>query len=388
MQTPPAPEVGAGDPRNDQENGLPWLQHSQLAPASPRQRQPNAQLPPQPPQHQLQPQQQLSFHAAGAHGAGPAGPEQQSWFGAQTAAPQLQCSQPQQPSAADLLGSCSQQSLSLGHFARGSQQHSEGLTPGGWSGAFGSQQPVEEAPSSLRDDAHGGRGSGDDAMGEGAAARTADARPAAAAGGVAHGSSGQEADTSTPLGAWAQRCMAGAGQQHQQQQEQQQHPHQPAEHHHQRQPPPQLHRHRAPPPQRHWAPEVSPRGRSPLGLPQAWGVEGLLGDSGSRAEAAAAATPPLCEDDFVLKASASYMRAMAVESPLLGADAAHGGAGEGAGHHGGARGGGGGGRGSRGAAGPRGIGALVAEDDDYHTPLHAGSQVRARARRCMRPGHI
>ncbi|KAI8473038.1 MAG: hypothetical protein J3K34DRAFT_519225 [Monoraphidium minutum] len=376
LQTPPA---GAGHPSEDQENGLPWLQHSQ-APSSPGQQQ----------QQQLQRLPQLSFRLAdrGHHGTC-SQEQQQSWFGAPPAGQQQQPHQalaqqhrpPQQhqqppPRTAPQDQPCSnsQQSLSLGHLAmwgsqqqkplpppqqQQQQQNSDGVTPGRWSGGFGSQQPVEDLDpghASLQDDAHGGRGS------QGAAARGAGEGGGGGGGAVVEagpgrqGSSGQEgAEAHTPLGAWADRAMQSGAQagdglgQHQHQQQQ------PGHKHEQQHPqPPHPQRHRAPP-HRPCGQYLSPLGRSPLGLSPPWQVEGLLGDSGSRAEAAACGTP-LSEDDFVLKASTSYTRAAAVRSPPLAAqpyaDVA--------------------------AVGGRG-GAVVAaaaavDDDEYHTPLHPGSQ--------------
>jgi hypothetical protein len=340
---------------------------------------------------QQQGQQQLSFPAgAGAQGCAvdDGSQEQQSWF-AEPSATQQQPQNHQQSQQVSFLeppGGCSQ-SISLGHLVRPSQQHSEGRTHGSWPGAFGSQQPVdccEGQPEALEDD--GGAGGAGRAAGGGAAARV---EGGAAPGGSSTGGV-QAGEAGTPFSAWAERFRGfvdtGQGpspphrqpparqqqQQHQQpQQQQQQHQHQQQDQQQRR--PPQLHRTQQ---QRLAASQQpSPLSRSPLGPSHLWHGDGVLADSGSRAEAAGVA--PLSEEDFVLKASDSYTRALAVTSPPApgrhAPTAAAAGPHAAAVPHGRAALGrdGGGGRGGARAQGAAAVGC----DDDYHTPLHPGSQV-------------
>jgi hypothetical protein len=418
--------------RDDQENGLPWAQHSQQQQQTQKQQQ----------QQQQQEQHEPSFRptpgcapaSAGRHRLAQGTQNDHQWFAAtagsqplqlglsQQAGPasqqqaphqpgpshhpqqpgqlhlalsqQLQPSQQaglsqpgltSQPAPADAPFGCSQQSLSLAHYFWPSQPISDarGSAGGCVSGTlvgslgdgvgfgFGSQlleETVDQPPSSPPRGVECGSPPGMEEAGSGSGGL------AAALLGRRGGASGSD-DMCTPVTGWEVRmtaagttqrgqqcrvegsrqeepaaCREACAQQQQQQQQQQQEPLPPSGD-------PWLHRRWGPDGPSPPMPSSSPRGRRPL--------DGLTSDSGSRAGpiftgagsgcgkggAGGGACTPLSEDDFVLKASQSYTRALAVTSPVLpGAFAAAGGECE---------------------DGGRGRGGQM----DYHTPLHICSQV-------------
>jgi hypothetical protein len=102
---------------------------------------------------------------------------------------------------------------------------------------------------------------------------------------------------------------------------------------------------------------VPPSGSCGARTPPSGGWPGGRGSSGS----GGGACTPLSEGDFVLKASQSYTRAMAVASPVLP--------------------GGGAFAGAFGSLCCGGCGGVAAQPD-YHTPVHAGSEVRGAGSPC------
>ncbi len=445
LQTPPWARNGGTarhppEAQGDQENGLPWIEHSQQPSCSqPQQQHAQEELPqaaaaaasaaaaaagpvqqrllevPVVQHQQQQRQAQLSFRlqptapsSAGRHRLAQQGPQQDhSWFGAtahnhqQPYQPQQQQQQrgqrqqqphqhqqlsqptlsqqhhyhPQQPQQQpEPFCSGSQQSLSLAHFFQGSQQHHSdgGLTVGSLGDGVGlkpfaeevEQPPVSPPPEAGEDYSWGL----EPVMGP-----SSQALAALRAGGSPR--AGDE--MCTPVTGWeAARAESPEvwkphpSQQQQQQQEEQEELSQPQVSYHPSQSHGQQQRHylasQHAQDQHAWSqqpPDPSPCGSSPA----LWRAhEGLAGDSGSRA---GANCTPLSEEDFVLKASQSYTRAMAVKSPALpGAPRLP-------------ESGGGPAMGGGGGAGVEGEGAAqvgaAKPHDDYHTPLHPGSQVRA-----------